>query len=127
MATLGKDIIIYRDGVAIAGTRSNEAESQADLVQKSSPNTAEWKEYVVGDKSWMMQTNFLLPAVSNIEEMLNVGNTYTLLFGATGQTGATKHGLAGTAILRQCRITATLGNLVQGTFVFQGTGELAPV
>lgn len=127
MATHGKDIIIYRDGVAIAGTRSNESESQADLIQKSSPNTAEWKEYVAGDKSWMMQTNFLLPAVSNIEEMLNVGNTYTLLFGATGQTDATKHGLAGTAILRQYRITATLGNLVQGTFVFQGTGELTQV
>ena len=123
----GRNIIIYRDGVAIAGTRSNESESQADLVQKSSPNTAEWKEYVAGDKSWMMQTNVLVPAVSNIEEMLNIGNTYTLIFGATGQTDSTKHGLTGTAILRQARITATLGNLVQGTFIFQGTGALTSV
>lgn len=120
----GRNIIIFRDGEAIAGTRSNEVETRVDLVQKSSPNTAEFKEYVAGDKSWLMQTNFLVKNIIDITEALNVGETYTLVFGANPQQGSTKYGLVGTAILQQCRITATIGNLVQGTFVFHGNGEL---
>lgn len=121
----GRNIIIFRDGVAIAGTRSNEVESKADVVQKSSPNTAEYKEYVVGDIGWSMQTSFLVTHImTDITEVLNVGQTYTLVFGPHPQYSATKYGLKGEAILTQCKITASVENLIQGVFVFQGTGEL---
>ena len=33
--------------------------------------------------------------------------------------------LTGTAIVKDWKITATLGNLAQGSFQFQGVGELA--
>lgn len=129
MATNGRLITVYQNGTAIAGTRSNDLDHTADLIEKRTPNTGTAKEYTVGQKGWQMTTNYLVPAndSSSLQKVLNVGNTYTLLFGATGQTDSTKHGLAGSAILRQVRITATIGNLVQGTFVFQGTGELTQV
>lgn len=129
MATNGRLITVYQNGTAIAGTRSNDLDHTADLIEKRTPNTGTAKEYTVGQKGWKVTTNYLVPAndSSSLRQVLNVGNAYTLLFGATGQTGSTKHGLQGTAILQQCRITATLGNLVQGAFVFQGTGELTQV
>lgn len=129
MATNGRLITIYQNGTAIAGTRSNDLDHTADLIEKRTPNTGTSKEYTVGQKEWQVTTNYLVPAndLSSLQKVLNVGNVYTLVFGATGQTGSTKHGLTGTAILRQARITATLGNLVQGTFIFQGTGALTLV
>ena len=36
-------------------------------------------------------------------------------------------GMTGSAILRTCKITATRGNLIQGTFTFVGNGALGPI
>ena len=121
----GKDIIVYSGGTAIAATTVNDISNAAELQPFSSPNTADYKEYRAKDKSWRIVTNYLVTSVSgSLTDLLKAGNTYTLVISATGQTGSNKQGLTGTAICQECRITATNGNLCQGSFVFQGSGPL---
>ena len=58
-----------------------------------------------------------------MQKLLQVGNTYTIQ--VVGQEGsAAEVLLSGTAILTNCKITASIANLVQGSFVFDGNGEL---
>lgn len=125
MAIQGRSVVIYRNGTAIAGTRVNNVNTKADLIKRSSPNTAEWDEYVVGMKNWTMRTGYLLAAQGDLADALRVGNTVSLVFGPTGQTVSTKKGLVGSAIVKEISIDSNIGNLAVGTFVFQGTGELA--
>lgn len=114
--------MIYRDGVVIAGTKSNEVEVEAEMIEKSSPESGGWREYVAGRKSWNMTVNYLLLADSGVRDLLNVDKEYMLVF--KGRDAADSTGVTGWALLKTCRITATLGNLVQGTFQFVGNGPL---
>lgn len=123
MALLGNNILIYRSGTAIAGTISNEIQSEADLIEISSPTSGQWKEYIKGRKSWSINVSYLVLAYNGVRELLNVGTTYTLKFRGRNQSDST--GVTGTAILKTCKITATKGNLVQGSFQFVGTGALS--
>lgn len=122
MAILGNNILIYRNGTAIAGTVSNEIQSGAELIEISSPTSGQWKEYIAGRKSWSINVSYLVLAYNGVRDLLNVGTTYTLKFRGRNSSDAT--GVQGTAILKSCKITATKGNLVQGSFTFQGTSSL---
>lgn len=129
--THSNDIVVYLGNTAIAATRSNEMRRSADLIEKRSPATGSEKEYVAGMKSWSVSTSFLVPSLGTaLDGLLAVGTTYTLTFGAARQTPTQSSplvGLQGTAILKECVITASLPNLVQGSFTFQGTGALTNI
>lgn len=122
MAINGKNILIYRDGTAIAGTVSNEIQSGAEIIEISSPTAGEWKQYISGRKSWSVNVSYLVLANDGVRDLLNVGSSYTLKFRGRNQSDST--GVTGTAILKNCKITATKGNLVQGSFQFTGNGPL---
>lgn len=122
---LGKEIIVYWNNTAIASTKSNDIKVSVDLIPISTPLTADWKEYIADDKGWTVRTSFLVASASDIASLLLVGSTFTLTVGSTGQTASVKQGLAGTAILTDCQITATNENLLTGSFTFKGTGPLA--
>ena len=70
--------------------------------------------------NWSINVSYLVLAYNGVRELLNVGTTYTLKFRGRNQSDST--GVTGTAILKNCKITATKGNLVQGSFQFVGTG-----
>lgn len=123
MAILGNNILIYRNGTAIAGTVSNEIQSGAELIEISSPTSGQWKEYIAGRKNWSINVSYLVLAYNGVRDLLNVGTTYTLKFRGRNSSDAT--GVQGTAILKSCKITATKGNIVQGSFQFTGTGTLS--
>ena len=123
MAILGNNILIYRNGTAIAGTVSNEIQSGAELIEISSPTSGQWKEYIAGRKNWSINVSYLVLAYNGVRDLLNVGTTYTLKFRGRNSSDAT--GVQGTAILKSCKITATKGNIVQGSFHFTGTGTLS--
>ena len=123
MVILGNNILIYRNGTAIAGTVSNEIQSGAELIEISSPTSGQWKEYIAGRKSWSINVSYLVLAYNGVRDLLNVGTTYTLKFRGRNSSDAT--GVQGTAILKSCKITATKGNIVQGSFQFTGTGTLS--
>lgn len=122
MAIKGNNILIFKDGIAIAGAHSEEAQSSADLIEKSSPTSGSWKEFTANRKSWNINVSYLVLAYDGVREMLNVGSSYTLKF--RGRNSDDNTGVTGTAILKTCKITATKGNLIQGSFQFVGNGEL---
>lgn len=118
MALNGRNVLITMDGRVIAGTKSNEAQAEAELIERSSKKQGRWREYLTGRKGWTMTVNFLVLAGSGVRDLLKVGNEYTLVFKERNEAG-----VSGSAILTTCRITSTIGNLVQGTFQFVGNGE----
>lgn len=114
--------MVFLNDTLIAGTRSNEMQTEAEMIEISSPTTGGWRNYIAGRKGWTVNTGFLLSTVGEVERLLSVGEEYTLLFADEGHMG-----LQGTAILKTCKITATVGNLIQGSFSFQGTSSLVRV
>lgn len=120
----GKDIIVYLNGTAIASTRSNDIGSSCELIETASRSDGSSRHYTAGLKEWDVTTSFLVASDSALlSALLAVGTTYTIVIGPAGQSSITT-GVTGSAILQTCRITATKGNLVQGSFSFKGTGPL---
>ena len=119
----GNNILIYLGGTAIAGTKSNEIQTDCDMIEVTNPSSGAWRQYVAGRKEWTVQTSFLVTAVTNIRQLLNVGTSYTVVFKDRASTSGAS--VTGTAILKTCKISAIRGNLVTGSFSFQGTAGLS--
>lgn len=121
----GNDIIILVGDTAIAATKSDELQTDAELVEKSGPTTGQWRQFEVGKKQWGFTTGFLVTSAAiTATRLLQVGSSYTI---NVKQRDANSNVLTGTAICQQCKITATRGNLLEGSFSFVGTGELQAV
>ena len=118
----GNNILVYLNGTAVAGLRSNELQTEVDTIETASPNTGVWRTRIAGRKEWSVSAGWLVSIHSDLAKMLNIGTSYTLRFG--DRVGG---GLQGTAILTTCDITATRGNIVQGSFRFVGSGALETV
>lgn len=124
----GNNIIVYRGGTAIAAVKSHEIQVNNDLIEISSASDGEWKHYIQSRKEWTLNVNYLVMADSpagisaKVRELLTVGTAYTLRVHGRAETDSA--GVGGQAILKTCRIVATRGNLVQGSFSFVGTGPL---
>lgn len=125
MALNGNNIIatklVGNDYVAIAGTRSNEIQTESEVIEISSPMQGEWRDFIAGRKAWSLTVNFLVLADSNLSDLLQVGNKFTLRI----QNRSGTQYVSGDALLSVCKITSTRGNISQGTFQFRGCGELS--
>ena len=89
MAINGNNVLIYRNGTAIAGTISNEIQTGAELIEISSPTSGQWKEYIAGRKSWSVNVSYLILANNGVRDLLNVGSSYTLKIRGRNATDAT--------------------------------------
>lgn len=123
----GNEIMIFRDGVLIAGTKSNEVSTSCETIGVSSPMAATtedagWKQHLTGRKEWSVTTSFLIMTESGVDELLNVGTSYTLRFGPRSSGGIT-----GQATLTAAKISASRGSLIQGSFTFTGNGVLKKI
>lgn len=124
MALNGNNILVYLNGTAIAGSTTADAQNTVDLVEIGSPlSSGQWKQYIKKRKTWSVTVNFLVLQYSGVRDLLKVGDSYTLKI--RGRNSSDSTGVSGTAILKTCRITAQRGNLVQGTFQFQGNSSLS--
>jgi predicted secreted protein len=124
----GKNIFILAgedesSATIIAGTRSNEVRVTCDNIEVSSPTSGQWREYLAGRSGWTVSTGFLVGDASRIKDLLKVRKHYYLVFASKIEDTTTIE-LKGVAILTECQITATIGNLVQGSFRFVGTGAV---
>lgn len=121
-------VLIKENGtrVIIAGTRSNEFQTDVDLQEVSSPNTGTWKEFLPQRKEWNVTTNFLVTSDASLLSLLETSKYLTLSFVSRSPGGTVTEMLTGEAWVKSCKITATLGNLAQGSFQFVGNGPLAP-
>lgn len=107
----------------IAGTTSDDVKTGCDLMEVSSPTDGQWKQYIPGRKEWNLDVAWLVSAGDDLQQLLNIGTTYTINFYSRSGGTNTKR-LTGTAICKNCHITGKRGNLVQGSFSFVGNGAL---
>jgi len=117
----GRDLIVKQGGVAIAGARSCELNVSGEAIETSSPTRGRWRTYIPGRKGWSVTANHLVTAVAS--NAAKVGTVVTLTFGKRDSSEV----MTGQAIVTGWRCTATLGNLSQGVFSFQGSGPLEGV
>ena len=131
MAQNGNDLIVYYGTTAIARTKSNDVQVDAELIEVSSPLTGLWENYITGRKSGSISVSYLVVGASaigvsggnGVRDLLQAGNSFTLKFKQRG--AADSAGVSGTFILKTVKITAQRGALVQGSFQFVLNGELS--
>mgnify|MGYP002627509945 CR=1 FL=1 len=121
----GKDIIVVisQNNTALASTRirSHDIQTKVDTIEKASSSQQSWKEYIAGRKDWSITVSYLVLAAAKIADLLKVGQTFSITVKDSGSTTS----VSGTAILTSVKQTATVGNLAQGSFTFQGSGALS--
>lgn len=120
MAINGNNILIYVGGSLVAGTRSNEIQSNRELIEIASPSSGDWREYIAGRKDWGFSINWLLTSHTDIEQLLLSAGVVTVRILGRGQST----GLTGSAIVQSCKMTLTRGNLANGGLQLKGTGPL---
>ena len=122
MVIHGKDIQIQKyDGSAIvAAARTCEVSVQADTIETATPTSGIFRTYISGRKDWSVSVGYLVASEDGAGILLNVGDTVHIRILYT----AADVWLHGYAIIQQCRITANIGSLAQGSFVFKGSGPL---
>lgn len=127
MKLKGNDVLI---GQVVNGTvypllasNSCDIELNCEAKEVSSPSSAVYRSYVAGRKTWTVRIAYLVNtdgfAVLNLK---NIGTTYRIK--CYVRNNATIDSFEGDAILTQAKITATRGNLVTGSWVFQGSGNI---
>lgn len=120
---LGNDVIIYVGGTAFAAAKSCDIDVKADMIEVSSSDTGVYRKYIAGRKTWEVTVNCLVTETLT-ENVLTVGTTVTLTMGVRVRNHPTADRLTGTAIVRECRVSGTRGNMATGSFKFQGISEL---
>lgn len=120
MAINGNNILIYIDGAAVAGTKSNEVQSNRELIEIASPTSGEWREFITGRKDWGFTVSWLVSSHSDIQQLLLNAGVVTVRIVGRGQS----LGLTGRAIVQSCKMTFTRGNLAQGSLQLKGSGPL---
>ena len=120
MAINGNNILIYVNGAVVAGTRSNEVQTNRELIEIASPTSGEWRQFITGRKDWGFTVSWLVSSHSDIQQLLLSAGVVTVRIVGRGET----LGLTGRAIVQTCRMTFTRGNLAQGSLQLKGTGAL---
>jgi predicted secreted protein len=115
----GEQIKVYMNGSVVALSKSCDIEVSCDTEEVASPTTADWRDFIAGRKDWTINVSVLLSSVSTLVSA--VGSTVTLTFGTQPDQ------LQGQAIVQATKITATRGNLAQGSWKFRGKGALTQV
>ncbi len=127
MAVLGNNIFIATNDSTlspgtsriIAGTRTNEINTECGAIEVASATQQDWQEFIAGRKSWSLSVGWLLLANADVQKILKVGTMVTIYV----KTGSTQL-LTGKALITQARLTLGQGNLAQGSFALKGSGAL---
>lgn len=113
----GNDLIVT-SGDVIYASKSCEVNTEAETIETA--ESAQWRTYLAGRKGWTVSVSYLVASTKWRSDLLRVGQKVKIsLYERSGSTP-----LGGYAIITKCNITATRGNLAQGSLVFLGTGEL---
>lgn len=132
MAELGQNIMIFAgEGsdtpAMIGGTKANDITNDADMLEKASATQQDYREYEPGRKQWSVSTSFIVIEsghLSNYAAILKTGNRFKLQWRKRSGNSSVVI-VEGWALLKTAKYSAPTNNLVQGSFVFQGTGPLA--
>lgn len=121
----GKDIILVlsQGGTALASTaiKSQDIQTEADVIEKASSSQQSWREYIAGRKGWSVTLSYLVLTSEKILDLLKVGQTFSVTIKKVDDN---TNKVTGNAILKAVKQTASVGNLAQGSWQLQGTGAL---
>lgn len=122
MVIHGKDIQIqnYNGSAIVAAARTCEVSIQADIIETATPTSGTFRTFIAGRKDWSVSVGYLVASEDGAGVLLNVGDTVHIRILYT----AADVWLHGYAIIQQCHVTANIGSLAQGSFVFKGSGPL---
>ena len=127
MAQNGNNIIVQTHNgsswVAVAATKSDELQAEADMIEKASATQQSWKEYIPGRKGWSLNVSWLVSQVADIQKVLQVGTRVQLRIGSRSNPAWTN--VTGYAYVKTCKVTMTRGNIATGSFSFIGDGALS--
>jgi len=124
MAVLGNNIFISLDGATvIAGTKANDIQTDSEAIPIASATQQQWEEVIAGRKSWNTSVSWLLLTNAALLRLLDTG----LMVTVTIMTRDASVKLQGQALITNCHLTLTEGNLAQGSFAMRGSGPLAVV
>ena len=127
MAVLGNNIFIATNDATlspgtskiIAGTRTNEINTECGAIEVASATQQDWQEFIAGRKSWSLSVGWLLLANADVQKILKVGTMVTIYV----KTGSTQL-LTGKALITRARLTFEQENLAQGSFAPKCSGAL---
>lgn len=122
----GRNILIYQNGVAIAASKTCEIHVGCEKIPIASPDTGDWEDNIAGRKNWSVRLNRLVTSMT--EHLMNAGSRVRLTFGVVDsrkELGGDR--LTGYAICDDATVSANVGNLASGSFVFTGCGGLERV
>lgn len=124
----GNNILVYQSTdsgttwAAIAGTKSDTIQVGSEMIPISSPDDGQWEHCIAGRKNWSLASGWLVADGVDLRKVLTVGTRVKLKIKGRGDTDG--NGLVGFAWIQAAEITATRGNLSQGSFKFKGDGPL---
>ena len=121
----GNNILIYAtygsSQQAVAATRSLSVQVGTEKIPIASPDSGDWEASLPGRKNWAVNVGWLVSNFADIDKLLLTAQTVTIRIVGRGET----YGLTGTAWVQTARVDSNVGNLANGSFVFQGTGPLS--
>lgn len=115
----GNNLIIYVDGVAVAAAKSCTVTMEVGSIDTA--GSGKWKSSMPTVKDWSVKTSVL---VTSLNGHFALNGKVRLSVAVVDGGEATTDRMTGEAIVTSANVSAAVGNLVQGSFSFKGSGAL---
>lgn len=120
--TLGKDLIVSIDGVAVAGAKSCSFKIEQQMIDSCSPTEGRTFDKIPTTYSWGLSVDCLIPnsyLPNNLIDLLIAGTQVFISF-----TDGSNQKRAGYAYLKNCDENGSVGSLAKFSASFEGSGPL---
>ena len=121
IVTVGTGANTQGGGTVLALMKSCEIEEKCDTIEVVPTSNNLFRRFIPGRRTWEITSNHLVEQMNGSNGMLRVGVGVVLQFRNRNNV---RDAMYGNAICTEFKIVATRGNLVMGSFRFQGTGPL---
>jgi hypothetical protein len=115
----GNNLIIYVDGVAVAAAKSCTVTMEVGSIDTA--GSGRTKASMPTVKDWSVKTSVL---VTSLNGHFALSGKVRLSVAVVDGGEPTTDRMTGEAIVTSANVSAAVGNLVQGSFSFKGTGAL---
>ena len=115
----GNNLIIYVDGVAVAAAKSCTVTMEVGSIDTA--GSGRTKASMPTVKDWSVKTSVL---VTSLNGHFALNGKIRLSVAVVDGGEITTDRMTGEAIVTSANVSAAVGNLVQGSFSFKGTGAL---
>lgn len=115
----GNNLLIYVDGVVVAAAKSCTVTMEIGSIDTA--GSGRTKASMPTVKDWSVKTSVL---VTSLNDHFALNGKVRLSVAVVDSGEMTTDRMTGEAIVTNANVSAAVGNLVQGSFSFKGTGAL---